>query len=221
MSLETYRNQSREEIIQFLPQKISKILEIGCGEGEFARNIKFFTEKWGVEPNNTAAEIAKNVFTRILVGIFDAAKADLPKKYFDLVVCNDVIEHMEDHEKFLMEIQEYMTDDAVLVGSIPNVRYYRNLFHLLIVKDWEYMDWGTLDRTHLRFFTEKSLRRSLEKAGFEIEKFQGINGKIEFGLSKWTLAYLAFYIISRAISLGGARDISHLQFAFRARLRRR
>ncbi len=128
---------------------------------------------------------------------------------------------MADHEKFLTEIQEFMTNDGVLVGSIPNVRYYRNLFNLLIAKDWEYVDRGTLDRTHLRFFTEKSLRRSLEKAGLEIEKFQGINGEIEFSLSKWTLAYFVFFVIFQALSLGRARDIRHLQFGFRARLRRR
>ena len=221
MSKETYRNQPRKEIIQFLPQKISTIFEVGCGEGVFSKNIKCSGEKWGIEPDSNAANIAKNVFDKVLMGTFDIVKAELPKNYFDLVICNDVIEHMEDHEKFLKEIREYMTEDAVLVGSIPNARYYKNLFHFLLVKDWEYTDLGTLDRTHLRFFTEKSLRRSLDEAEFEIEKFQGINGYIGFGLSKWKLAYLVFYVISRAISLGGARDIGHLQFGFRARLRRR
>ena len=221
MPKESYRNQSRKEIIQFLPQEISMILEIGCGEGSFSKNIKCSGEKWGIEPNSNAANIAENVFTKVLVGTFDTTKTNLPKDHFDLVICNDVIEHMEDHEKFLKEIREYMTEDAVLVGSIPNARYYKNLFHFLLVKDWEYTDLGTLDRTHLRFFTEKSLRRSLDEAEFEIEKFQGINGYIGFGLSKWKLAYLVFYVISRAISLGGARDIGHLQFGFRARLRRR
>ena len=221
MSKENYRNQSRKEIIQFLPQEISMILEIGCGEGSFSKNIKCSGEKWGIEPDSKAANVAKNVFDKVFMGTFDIVKSDLPKNYFDLVICNDVIEHMEDHEKFLKEIREYMTEDAALVGSIPNVRHYKNIFHLLIVKDWEYTEWGTLDRTHFRFFTEKSLRRALKQAGFEIEKFQGINGKIEFGLSKWKLAYLVFYVISRAISLGGARDIGHLQFGFRARLRRR
>lgn len=217
----SYHSQTREEMLHFLPIKCKNILEIGCGEGKFAKNIKCSGEKWGIEPNNNAANIAENVFTKVLVGIFDTAKNYLPKNYFSLVICNDVIEHMEDHEKFLKEIQEYMTEDAVLVGSIPNVRYYKNLFHLLIIRDWEYMDWGTLDRTHLRFFTEKSLRRSLENAGFEIEEFQGINGKIEFGLSKWELAYFTFFVIFLGLSLGSARDIRHLQFAFRAHLRRK
>ncbi len=48
-----------------------------------------------------------------------------------------------------------------MVGSVPNVRYFKNLFDLLVLRDWDYKDSGVLDRTHLRYFTLKSLRRSL------------------------------------------------------------
>ena len=116
-----------------------------------------------------------------------------------------------------MEIRKYIAPGGVIVGSIPNVRYHKNLFNLLFAKDWEYMDWGILDRTHFRFFTEKSLRRSLSSAGFEVEDFRGINGGIEFGLSKWKLAYSLFAMLSIALSLGYFNDIKHQQFAFRAR----
>ena len=39
---------------------------------------------------------------------------------------------------------------------------------LLIRGEWEYRDRGILDRTHLRFFTIKSIREMVEDAGFEI-----------------------------------------------------
>ena len=99
MPKESYRNQSRKEIIQFLPQEISMILEIGCGEWSFSKNIKCSGEKWGIEPDSKAANIAKNVFDKILIGTFDIVKADLPKNYFDLVICNDVIERGADFSR--------------------------------------------------------------------------------------------------------------------------
>lgn len=219
LQISSYYAQSRPEMRAILPPTRRRVLEIGCSEGLFSGGITDAEEKWGVEPTQSSAIKARTQLTRVIDKYFEEAKFDLPKKYFDLVVCNDVIEHMADHEKFLTEIQEFMTNDGVLVGSIPNVRYYKNLFNILIAKDWEYTDSGTLDRTHLRFFTEKSLRRSLEKAGFDIEKFEGINGEVKFGMSKWKIAYFTFYALFRAISMGGAHDVAHLQFAFRVRLR--
>ena len=217
MSYQNYYNQSRPEMIRILPEKRQKILEIGCSEGLFSESITDATEKWGVEPSQTAAIIAKSRLTCVINKSFDDAKADLPLKYFDLVICNDVIEHMTDHDEFLSEIKNHIAPGGVIVGSIPNVRFYRNLFNLLFVKDWEYMDSGILDRTHFRFFTEKSLRRSLSSAGFVVEDLRGVNGGLDFGWSKWKLAYSAFATLSIALSLGYFSDIKHMQFAFRAR----
>ena len=83
------------------------------------------------------------------------------------MVCNDVIEHMADHDRFLRQIRGHIAPGGVLIGSVPNMRHYRALFELLVLRDWDYRDSGVLDRTHLRFFTARSLRRSLTRAGFE------------------------------------------------------
>jgi 2-polyprenyl-3-methyl-5-hydroxy-6-metoxy-1,4-benzoquinol methylase len=184
----------------------------------FLQSITNAEEKWGVEPTQAAASVAKGRLTHVINKSFDDAKFDLPLNYFDLVICNDVIEHMTDHDAFLMEIKKYIVPGGAIVGSIPNVRYHKNLFNLLFVKDWEYMEWGVLDRTHFRFFTEKSLRRSLSSAGFMVEALQGINGGIEFGWSKWQFGYSAFAALAIALSLGYFNDIKHQQFAFRARV---
>jgi 2-polyprenyl-3-methyl-5-hydroxy-6-metoxy-1,4-benzoquinol methylase len=213
----SYYGHSREEMLSLLPQNRRRILEIGCGEGLFSGQISGAEEKWGVEPAEAAASAAKGRLTHVINKLFEEAKHDLPEQYFDLVICNDVIEHMTNHDKFLNDIKEYIAPGGVIVGSIPNVRYHRNLFNVLFAKDWEYTDCGILDRTHFRFFTEKSLRRSLSSAGFVIEELRGINGGIEFGLSKWKLAYSAFAVLSIVLSFGYFSDIKHLQFAFRAR----
>ena len=75
---------------------------------------------------------------------------------------------------------------------MPNVRYYRNLFNVVVARDWEYEDAGILDRTHLRFFTFKSLYRTLDQAGFQIRKFEGINNGFGVRLELWSLASAAF-----------------------------
>jgi len=111
------------------------VLEVGCGEGAFSTEVPGTSETWGIEPDQRSAQVAKTRLFKVFVNTFDAVKAELPVRYFDLVVCNDVIEHMTDHDAFLHSIQDHMAPGAYLVGSVPNVRFYGNLFNLLIARD--------------------------------------------------------------------------------------
>lgn len=44
-----------------------------------------------------------------------------------------------------------------MIVSIPNIRNLKALLPLLFLGKWEYEETGLLDRTHLRFFTRKSI----------------------------------------------------------------
>jgi 2-polyprenyl-3-methyl-5-hydroxy-6-metoxy-1,4-benzoquinol methylase len=199
-----------------LPQRCTKVLDVGCGDGRFAASIHNAEEVWGIETDQLAAEAASLRFYKVINGTFKDAIARLPLKYFDLVICNDVIEHMEDHEWFLDSVKTLIRDGGVLVASIPNVRYYKNLCELLLEKDWKYRDAGVLDRTHLRFFTEKSLRRTLSQHQYHIEEMRGINGGLSLTRSPRSLCAAVIVCGIIAITLGAWRDIRHLQFAVRA-----
>ena len=202
----------------YLPGNPRRVLEIGCGEGGFSAGIAGATEKWGVEPNPAAAAIAAGHLDRVLTGRFDAVADRLPRGYFDLIVCNDVIEHMEDHDRFLHDIRLYMTEGGVLVGSVPNMRNYKILFDLLFLGDWRYRDSGIMDRTHLRWFTRSSLRRGITEAGYRIDILRGMNGSLSPGRAKWAWPRFLFGCLCIGLTLGGARDIVHAQFGFRARV---
>ena len=123
----------------------------------------------------SVSTVSEKQGNKVLIGTYREVLKQLPKDYFDLVICNDVIEYMVDHTEFLQSIKKNLKKEAYLVGSIPNVRYINNLFELLIKKDWEYNNAGILDYTHLRFFTEKSLKRTIKENGFVLKQFQGIN----------------------------------------------
>ena len=199
----------------YLPAAPRRVLEVGCGEGNFIAGVEGATERWGVEPNAAAAQAAATRLDRVLTGRFETVAADLPARYFDLIICNDVIEHMEDHDRFLRAIRGYLAPGGVLIGSVPNMRNYKVLFDLLVLRDWRYQDSGILDRTHLRFFTKISLRRSLTDAGFLIEVLRGMNGSLSPGRAKWAWPRFLFGCAWIALTLGAGRDIVHAQFGFR------
>ncbi|MGD9843021.1 MAG: class I SAM-dependent methyltransferase [Steroidobacteraceae bacterium] len=170
-----YYAATRAELRGFLPERYSRVLEIGCGRGGFSSNLAETAETWGVEPFRDAAEIAKKSLNNVLIGKYEEVQPQLPNAIFDLVICNDVIEHMADDFGFLMSVREKMCTGGYLMGSIPNMRYFPVLKDLMFNKEWEYHDEGVLDRTHLRFYTIRSFPKLLMRAGFDVVRFSGIN----------------------------------------------
>jgi len=212
-----YFRHKRNEMRWFLPQVYDKVLEIGCGDGAFIENLNPDCEVWGIEPNRIAAEVASRKSYKVLIGKYETIVSQLPDDYFNLVVCNDVIEHMDDYDAFLDSIKKKMRQNACLVGSIPNVRYYYNMKELLIKRDWKYTNEGILDRSHLRFFTKISFKRTLEQHGFLIEKYRGINRlKYDSYRLKSILHRIILYF-TLVVTLGFYYDIIFLQFGFCAR----
>lgn len=210
-----YRNR-RPQIAKLIGPELTgaRILEIGCGAGYFRENISFDCEYWGVEPVPAVAKEAERRLYRVLTGTFKQVFDELPDGYFDCVVCNDVIEHMGDEAEFLQLIKKKIKPGAFLVGSIPNVRHISNLKRLLIDRDWEYADGGILDRTHLRFFTQKSLARTFGANGYEICELQGINS----ASMKWgsPIAFVKQMIMRLLTAMLGS-DSRYMQFSFKVR----
>lgn len=209
-----YPHSERPEITPFLPEQYFTVLEIGCGLGGFRTSLKSDIELWGIEPNQYAAQQAGLKGYKVLVGLYDDVELQCPDDHFDLIVCNDVIEHMVDHEKFLIAIKKKMRPDACIVGSIPNIRHFPILLKLVFEKDWHYTETGVLDRTHLRFFTEKSLKRAFENCGYTIEKLAGINITEKYW---FTVRSLIKYLLIHC-TFGFFSDIRYVQFGFRIRV---
>ena len=117
----SYYSNFRSEVMRFLPDEYHRVLEIGCGEGNFNTNLNYHCEHWGIEPSFDAAKVASNKLFKILSGTYEEMHDRLPDSYFDLIICNDVIEHMVDHNAFFISIKKKMTNDSFIIGSIPLV----------------------------------------------------------------------------------------------------
>lgn len=205
-----YYANPRTEITALVPESTMRILDVGCGAGAFALAVKrqkAGREAWGIEINPTVAEEARQKLDKVLVGDINRLMEELPRQYFDAIVFNDVLEHLPDPYTVLSEMKAFLAPGGRILVSLPNVRHIRNLFNLLVRKDWAYTDHGVLDRTHLRFFTLKSALRTFREGGFQVETYRGI-----VSTKKWYMKPLNW------LFLGYFEDTFHLQYAFRLKL---
>jgi len=172
---EAYFECSREEMVNYVPEDARTVLEIGCGVGSFGRLVKQRqnVEFWGVEVDPVAAERASICLDRVKIGLFPDG-VELPEKYFDCVVFNDVLEHMIDPWSALRIAKDYLTSSGHVVASVPNIRYLPTLYRLIVRGEWTYTQTGVLDRTHLRFFTKKSMLEMFNEAGYKVSRINGI-----------------------------------------------
>jgi 2-polyprenyl-3-methyl-5-hydroxy-6-metoxy-1,4-benzoquinol methylase len=167
---DNYYTNTRQDMLKFIDVKISRILEIGCGEGNFATNFTD-VEYWGVEPVTQHAKAAEQKGLKILNGLYEDVEDKIPNAYFDLIVCNDVIEHMIDPRLFLKNIRNKLAPSGKMIVSVPNLLNAYTLYNLLIKRDFKYENAGVLDYTHLHLFTKKSFINMATEFDWEIEKY--------------------------------------------------
>jgi 2-polyprenyl-3-methyl-5-hydroxy-6-metoxy-1,4-benzoquinol methylase len=167
----------RAELLPFVPGSARALLDVGCGSGAFGRLLRSRRpgmELWAVEPDPASAHAAEDGFDHVVVGEFPDHR--LPDGRFDVVMCADVLEHMPEPETALRAAAKAIRPDGVMVASIPNVRHWRAVvWPLLRHGTWTYTERGILDRTHLRFFTRRSMHDFFTDNGWSVQSVTGIN----------------------------------------------
>jgi len=209
---ESYFTHSRPEMHPFVPDDAKRILDIGCGAGAFGAALKAKRKGLsvtGVELDPDAAEAARAHLDEVVTGDAASAVPRLSEQRFDVIALNDVLEHVVEPEALLRDLRGLLADDGCVVASIPNVRWFFNVWDLTLRGRWDYTDAGILDRTHVRFFTRASLPGLFERGGYRLETVEGINRTMS-----------PRFLLFNLLSLGAFTDMGFLQFACVARPQR-
>ncbi|MEA3286211.1 MAG: glycosyltransferase [Candidatus Marinimicrobia bacterium] len=167
--IDKYYEFSRPDIQELIDPKARRILDIGCAAGKMAAEIKqkLGAEVWGIEPVGKAARQAEQKLDKVVHSGIEEAMDELPDQFFDVIIFADVLEHLEDPHSILKMITGKLSRNGQIIASIPNVRHWSVVKGLLEGR-WDYEDAGILDRTHLRFFTRKSVDDLFNQSGYHI-----------------------------------------------------
>lgn len=204
--MSAYFSHLRPEMLAIVPPKVNSVLDVGCGAGVFGQAIKKQKgcEVWGIEPVREPALEAQKVLDKVFIGLFEEAVEQINRK-FDLICFNDVLEHMPDPWSCLKKSKELLNESGMVIASMPNILHYQEFFDILFKKDFKYAPHGIMDRTHLRFFTKKSMVRMFGDCGYEVQEVKGLDPTPS---KKMTLLSV--------LSLGFFNEMRYLQFAIKA-----
>ena len=154
--------------------KNKKVLEIGAGPGSITKHL-VSSGKCKV----TALEIDKDAIKKLSQFTSEIYPADLndenwPQIFsesglFEVIVAGDVLEHLYNPWDTLDKMRDLLTDDGYMVISLPHVGHSA-ICACLMNENFDYRDWGLLDRTHIRFFGLKNMQAMFDSAKLSISQ---------------------------------------------------
>ncbi len=170
----SYYAQARPEVVSLIPCIQDRaFLDMGCGEGGLGAVLKAHGSGpvVGIEMDARAALAAARHYDRVYTADMDTFAPPFETARFDHLVCADILEHLKDPWGVLDRYRSFLKTDGALVASIPNIGNTRTVTDLLQGR-FDYVDWGIMDRTHLRFFTRDGIEKMLGQAGYTVQEIR-------------------------------------------------
>lgn len=142
-----------------------RLLEIGCGDGSFTRDLLAFSKNvtgLDISPAQIEANQRKLPTIRFLSHDL-SAPLPFPDASFDGIWCSEVLEHLFDPALVLREMFRVLMPGGQLLVTVPYHGLIKNVAIALVAWDHHFDP----EYPHVRFFTKNTLSHLARKAGFQ------------------------------------------------------
>ena len=211
ISLKALRQDNFKDIVLTISALASpsatKLLDVGSAHGWFLEEASSRFTVLGIEPDTAVGEKAAERGLPVRYGYFpDVLHSN---EQFDVIVFNDVIEHIPDIESAVKSCNEHLTRDGLLVLNLPSSRgfFYRLsklISHFGLHGPFERMWQKDLPSPHVHYFDEANLTSFVSRYGFNLEqsfaleslRVRGLMERLSFvGNVSKPLLYLQFFAV--------------------------
>ena len=218
-------------IIETLKNKLPEnavVLDVGCGNGVISRSLGFYGfNVYGIDVSKKAIEKAKqlNSLTNVKFDLLSAEQLVAEGKKYNAVICSEVLEHLFEPEKLLNVLYQSLSDDGILIVTVPNGKGPREVFvtkPIIALQKKNNGIWQTIiklksllgykgttiqsdasDLTHIQFFTKKTLDKLAADNDFKI---------VKFGKTNFIEDVFPFSLITKKISFLQKMDCAIAEF---------
>lgn len=170
----SYFGSDRAEVLALVPIHAQSFLDVGGGEGNFLKLIKSTREAQThlveLDPDVASGALTNGKADHVWNGDFLGYQSTLK---FDCISFLDMLEHVEHPDRYLSHARTLLSASGVVLASIPNVGHW-SVVADLIEGRWDYVPAGIHCVTHLRFFTEQTIRDLFDTAGLVIERMERV-----------------------------------------------
>lgn len=155
----------RQNILQDVVGSGKRVLDVGCGDGLTSSILIPENEVYGVDVSEAALARAQERGIKITKFNLDQGLPDI-KTSFDVILLLDILEHVHDPERLLDAAVSQMSEDTILVVSVPNTmnlltRFFFLLGHYVDVMDRSHKE-SKLFSEHLHVFSKAKLEAFFE-----------------------------------------------------------
>jgi methionine biosynthesis protein MetW len=151
----------------------AKVLDVGCGSGEVAAILRDICRAHvvGIEPDPERAERSRERGLQVHMGYLNQ-KLIREVGLFDIVLFADVLEHLANPQPMLLLCREALQPGGAVIVSVPNVAHWSVRANLFFRGKFKYEPSGIMDATHLRWFTEASIKSLVAASGFKVAEYR-------------------------------------------------
>ena len=147
-------------MLSYLPRSPGRTIDIGCGDGF---SLAVYQSKGlqadGIDASREAIEQCKRRLGEDYPGEIECCYIDEfhPRDPYDLLLCGEVLEHIEDDEGFLGHMNRIARPNATLVLTVP-----------IDMSLWSEAD---ANAGHFRRYSREEIFEKLERNGFQVEDY--------------------------------------------------
>jgi SAM-dependent methyltransferase len=165
------------ELLALVPAGVERVVEPGCGSGALGATFlaqRPEVEYIGIELVPEYADVARTRLSEVVV----ADVEQMEDRSFDVLnptdcwIFGDVLEHLYDPWRTLERVRRSLGESGCVIACIPNAQHW-TVQGLLNAGEFRYQEKGLLDRTHIRWFTRKTIIDLFKSTGYEIEEMGG------------------------------------------------
>ena len=140
-----------------------RLLDAGCGDGYWLTRLSTVKglDLTGVDYNPLRIERARQVAPKARVFVSDLQSFETEEP-FDVILLNQVIEHVEDDIALLCKMHTLLGSGGVLILGTPNEGSRLQQW-------WIHRQGQSFETDHGRFYTENEVRQKVLNAGFCID----------------------------------------------------